>query len=312
MSKKPQYRIRNWSQYNRSLVQRGSITFWFDEESLKNWFETQSSGKRGRPPKYSDLAIQCLLLIKSVFHLDFRKLQGFAQSLVELLDLAVEIPSYTQICRRQKALGVGLSHCATGEALHVVVDSTGLKIYGEGEWKVRQHGYSKRRTWRKLHLGVDEATGEIVSMELTTNDVTDDEVFPDLFDQIDEKVICVSADGAYDKQRCYDTLDGLNAQANIPPRKDAVLHQHGNCKEPPLTRDENLREIRRKGRKRWKKESGYHRRSLSETAMFRFKSLFGGTLSNRIFDHQVTEAIIKCQAMNKMTQLGMPDSQLVT
>ena len=145
---------------------------------------------------------------------------------------------------------------------------------------MRQHGYSKRRIWRKLHLGVDEATGEILAMELTTNDVTDDEVFPDLFDQIDGKVICVSVDGAYDKQRCYDTLDPRHVQANIPQR--------------------------------WKKESGYHRRSLSETAMFRFKSLFGGTLSNRIFDHQVTEAIIKCQAINKMTQLGMPDSQLVT
>lgn len=312
MSKKRQYRIRNWKEYNRSLIQRGSITFWFDEKSRDNWFETQRSGKRGRPTKYSDLAIQCLLLIKSVFHLDFRKLHGFAHSLVPLLNLAIEIPSYTQICRRQKDCPVKRPRCSAHKALHVVVDSTGLKVYGEGEWKIRQHGYSKRRTWRKLHLGVDEATGDIVAMALTTNAVSDDAVFPDLLDQVEENITCVSADGAYDRKRCYEALDALSVQANIPPRKDAILHQHGNCKGPPLTRDENVRAIRKKGRKRWKRDCGYHRRSLAETAMFRFKSLFGCSLSARIFDHQQTEAKIKCLAMNKMTQLGMPDSQLVT
>src|SRR5690606_8468417 len=123
---------------------------------------------------------------------------------------------------------VALSHVPSNSSLHAVVDSTGLKIFGEGEWKVRQHGYSKRRTWRKLHLGLDERSGEIVAMELTTNDVTDDNVLPDLLDQIEEPIDCVSADGAYDKSHCYLAIDKRGAQANIPPRKDAVLRQHGN------------------------------------------------------------------------------------
>lgn len=307
--KKRQYRIHNWSDYNAALVDRGRITLWFDEESTDSWFALGTTGKRGRPCVYSDIAMTCLLLIRSVFKLDFRKLQGFAESLAALMDIDIAIPSYTQICRRQSNLKVDLSHIQKDEPIHVVVDSTGLKVFGEGEWKTRQHGISKRRTWRKLHLGVDESSGEVVAMELTTNDVTDGEVFPDLLEQIAEKISCVSADGAYDKRNCYDAIDERSAQANIPPRKDAVLKQHGNCKAPALTRDENIRGIRKLGRKKWKKNVGYHRRSLSETAMFRIKQLFGGKLSARLFENQVTEAIVRCKAMNKMTQLGMPDSQ---
>jgi hypothetical protein len=224
------------------------------------------------------------------------------------LNLDIIIPCYTQLCRRQANLSLDLSHIKKNEPIHVVVDSTGLKVFGEGEWKTRQHGISKRRTWRKLHLGLDESTGEVVAMELTTNDVSDGEVFPELLDQVEEDIACVSADGAYDKKNCYDTIDQRSAQANIPPRKDAVLIQHGNCNALPLTRDENIRGIRKLGRKGWKKSVGYHRRSLSETAMFRVKQLFGSGLSARLFENQVTEAIIRCKAMNKMTQLGMPIS----
>lgn len=298
--------IRNWGEYNKALQRRGSITFWLDDDTLAQWHTTALTGKRGRPCFYTDMAIQCLLLIKSVFHLDFRKLAGFAESWVGLMNLPIRIPSYTQICRRQKNLEVGLGHIPRQGSLHVVVDATGLKVFGDGEWKVRQHGYSKRRTWRKLHLGIDEATGEIIAMELSTNEVSDGEIFPDLLNQIEETVNQVSADGAYDKKNCYDAIDARGAQANIPPRKNSVLKKHGNCKGPPLTRDKNIRAIRKKGRKRWKIEVGYHRRSLAETAMFRFKTLFSDHLSNRLFEHQCIEAAIKCQAMNKMTQLGMP------
>lgn len=308
MAKKTKYRIRNWSNYNKALVDRGRITLWFDEKSIGNWFSSEPSGKKGRPFCYSDSAISCLLLIRSVFKLDFRKLQGFADALIKLLGLAIQVPCYTQICRRQESLSLDLSHIKKDSPVHVVIDSTGLKVFGEGEWKTRQHGISKRRTWRKLHLGVDEATGEILAMELTTNDVSDGEVLPELLDQVEEKLVSVSADGAYDQKDCYGAIDQRNAQANIPPRKNAVLTQHGNCKAPPLTRDENLRGIRRLGRKGWKRSSGYHRRSLAETAMFRVKQLFGSGLSTRLFEHQVTEAIIRCKAMNKMTQLGMPES----
>lgn len=298
--------IRNWSKYNKALTRRGEITFWFDDNVLAHWNDSKKTGKRGRSPIYADDAIQCLLLIKSVFHLDFRKLQGFAESIMRLMQLSIKIPCYTQICRRQATLEVTIPTLSHRDGLHIVVDSTGLKVYGEGEWKVRQHGYSKHRTWRKLHLGIDERTGEIMASVITTNDVADNEVIDDILDQIEEEVDCLSADGAYDKLNCYDALDRRHIQANIPPRKGAVIKQHGNCKAPPLTRDQTIRSIKKMGRKHWKQAVGYHRRSLAETAMYRFKALFGNKLANRIFCHQATEAFIKCHAMNKMTQLGMP------
>lgn len=305
---KQQHRIHNWSDYNAALVNRGRITLWFDEASIEQWHATDATGKRGRPCVYSDTAITCLLLIKATLRLDFRKLQGFAASLAELMGLNVAIPSYTQICRRCRHLSVELSHVKRDEPIHVVIDSTGLKVFGEGEWKTRQHGTSKRRTWRKLHLGIDEATGEVVAMALTKNDVSDGEVLPDLLAQVEEKIDCVSADGAYDQAKCYHAIDERDAQANIPPRKNAVIKQHGNSKKPPLTRDENIRGVRKKGRKGWKVQVGYHRRSLAETAMFRMKKIFGPKLSARLMEHQITEAIIKCKALNMMTQLGMPNS----
>jgi transposase len=192
--------------------------------------------------------------------------------------------------------------------LHLVVDSSGFKIYGEGEWKVRLHGWSKRRTWRKLHLGVDEATGEIVAAVASEARVSADEALPDIVAQVPGAIGQVSADGAYDKRRCYEAIEERGAQAVIPPRRDAKIWQHGNCVAPPLQRDENLRAIRRKGRRRWKEESGYHRRSLAETAFFRCKTIFGPTLRAREFPQQATELFIKAAALNRMTHLGMPDS----
>jgi len=193
----------------------------------------------------------------------------------------------------------------------VVFDSTGLKVFGEGEWKVRQHGWSKRRTWRKLHLGVDEKTGAIIAASLTTNDVGDSEVLPDLVAQIEEVINQASADGAYDSFDNYALLEKLGAKVTIPPRETAVIRQHGNCKAPTLQRDKNLRSIRKIGKVTWKNQSGYHRRSLAETAMFRFKTLLGRHLMAKNFDSQATEAFIKCNIMNKMTSLGMPDSYAV-
>ncbi len=192
--------------------------------------------------------------------------------------------------------------------LHLLVDSSGFKVYGEGEWKVRVHGWSKRRTWRKLHIAVDEATGEIVTAVASEAGVTDDQALPDLLDHVPGEISHVSADGAYDKRRCYEAIEQRQAKAVIPPRRDAKIWQHGNCAAPPRQRDENLRAIRTKGRRQWKRESGYHRRSLAETAFFRFKTLFGPTLRARGFAQQATELFIKTAALNRMTHLGMPDS----
>jgi len=227
------------------------------------------------------------------------------------MGIEVSVPDHSTLSRRIGKLGIALPVLPKEGARHVVVDSTGVKVYGEGEWKTRQHGISKRRTWRKLHVGVDEATGEILAAVVSTNDFQDAQVLGDLKEQIEGEIEQVSTDGAYDHRDCYDEITQRGAKRVIPPRKDAVIWQHGNRKAPPHPRDENLRYIRKHGRKKWKRDSHYHRRSLAETTMFRFKVIFGGKLSSRKFDNQAVELFIKCAALNRMIQLAKPDSYAI-
>lgn len=189
-----------------------------------------------------------------------------------------------------------------------MVDSTGIKVYGEGEWKTRQHGISKRRTWRKLHLGIDEASGEILAAVVSTNNVHDAAVLKDLVEGAGADIEQVSADGAYDQMDCYDVIEQQGATAAIPPRKNAKIQHHGNCKAPPHPRDENLRLIRKRGRSAWKKRIGYHRRSIAETTMFRHKAAFGGKVRSRRFDNQAVEILLQCAALNRMIQLAKPQA----
>ncbi len=193
------------------------------------------------------------------------------------------------------------------------MDSTGLKIYGEGEWKVRQHGVSKRRTWRKLHIGVNPEDGEIQAVLLTENRVSDDQAVAGLLAQIEQNIVQCAADGAYDKRKVYDDLNAHSPETKIliPPRKNAHIWKHGNTKAERLKRDENLRFIRKHGRKEWKKQSGYHVRSLAETTVFRLKTIFDDQLSTRLLETQTTQALIRCAALNKMTHLGMPQAYKV-
>lgn len=308
--KKPTYRVRNWSKYNKSLVKRGSLTVWVSPEVLAAWASVPPSGKRGHPRTYSDVAIECMATLRAVYHLAQRATQGLLASIFELMNVTAAVPSYSTLSRRQQTLDIVLPKRRAGEGVHVVVDSTGVKVFGEGEWKVRQHGYTKRRTWKKLHVGVDEATGDILAMAVTDNSVADHEELPDLLDQIDEPVAQVSADGAYDKRKAYDAIGQRQAKAIIPPRRGARIWQHGNSKQERLIRDENLRAIRNHGRKAWKHSSGYHRRSLAETTMSRFKRILGPSISARTFASQTTEIKVRCKILNTMTQLGTPDSYL--
>jgi IS5 family transposase len=316
--KKRRYRTRNWSEYNASLVRRGSLTLWIDKSVEDGWVNEELSGRRGASKTYSDNAIEMTLMLKVVYGLPLRATQGLLASLLKLMQLEhLPVPDYTTLCRRQQTLEVAVSRGAAGEAIHVVVDSTGCKIFGEGEWKVRQHGYSKRRTWRKLHVAVNEATGEIVGAVVSSNDVADSAALPELLEQVEGPISQISADGTYDKRRCYDTIRQRQGEQeepitiSIPPQKNARIWQHGNTKQERLARDQNLRRIRQVGRQQWKEEIGYHRRSLVETAMFRLKTIFGNKLSARTFDSQATEAFIRCVALNKMTALGMPESYAV-
>ncbi|NJL94505.1 MAG: IS5 family transposase [Anaerolineae bacterium] len=308
--KKASYRVSNWSAYNKSLMQRGSLTIWIDEEVVANWHPpVEGKRKRGGQVQYSDQAIECLLMLKAVYGLPYRQTIGFAQSILNRLEADVRVPDYSLLCKRSKSIIIDLPVTSSTEAKHVVLDSTGLKVYGEGEWKVRQHGYSKRRTWRKLHLSVDENTQELQAVVLTEAGVDDAEAGKQLLDETPGEIGRVGGDGAYDKRKFYDasTARGIDVIL-VPPRRDAKIWQHGNCKKAPLPRDENLRRIRQVGRQTWKDETGYHQRSLAETAVFRFKVIFGNSLTTRTIEHQVTEVRIKAAALNRMTQLGMPDS----
>lgn len=310
----PTYRVRNWTEYNKSLVNRGNLTIWISEQALVNWYEMHKSGKRGSWLTYSELAIEACLMVRMMFKLPLRQTEGFVNSLFEMMGLAVSAPDYTTLCRRLSSMKVKLPLRNLGEKLHLCIDSTGVKVYGEGEWKVRTHGWSKRRTWRKLHLAIDVETQHIVGACATSNAVDDAAKVEDLLNQVPEaiKVEEVSADGAYDKRKTYDVLNKHGTKAIIAPRRNARIWQHGNSKKERHLRDENLRRIRKIGRKGWKIESGYHRRSLAETRVFRYKQTFGGEISSRKEENQFNEMKLKCRILNLMMFCGMPQSEKVT
>jgi transposase len=308
---KDQYRIRNWTEYNAGLKQRGSLTLWLEETVLEQWLEPDLSGKAGASILYSDVAIVTMATVKAVYQLAGRQTQGFLESIFELMQIALAVPEHSTLSRRIGQIKIPLPVVPKEGARHMVVDATGVKVYGEGEWKTREHGISKRRTWRKLHLGVDEATGEILAAVVTTNDYHDGEVLSDVLSQIDGAIEQVSTDGAYDHSHCYDEIGARGAKPVIPPRQNAVIWQHGNCQAPPHPRDEHLRYIRKHGRKKWKRHTNYHRRSLAETTMFRLKAIFGGNLKARQFNNQAAELFIKCAALNRMIQVAKPDSYKV-
>jgi hypothetical protein len=303
------YRIRNWKPYNDALVNRGSLTLWVAQDTLRSW-NYEGPARRGARFEYSDTAIGCLLTLKAVYHLTLRATEGFARSLFGLMGADLPVPDYSTLCRRAAAVQVMLPKKARGP-LHLVPDSTGLKVYGEGEWKVRQHGYSRRRTWLKLHLAVDPESHEIQAAMVTESGVTDAEMVPPLLERVENPVESAAADGAYDRRSVDEALDKRGAKAMIPPRRDAVIQRHGNTSGPRLAGDENLRRIRKIGRSAWKVESGYHERSLVETAMFRMKTIFGDGVSSRTPARQATEAGVRCRALNIMTHQGMPQSERV-
>lgn len=313
MKKKATYRIRNWKDYNRSLRLRGSLTFWVSQELIDNWIVLEQSGERGRSVQYSAAAIIAMASVKFVFQQAGRQTGGLLASIFELLKVDLPVPDHSTLSRRMAGVEVGLPLKAAKSARHLVIDSTGLKVYGEGEWKVRTHGASKRRTWRKLHLGIDAATGEVVVAAASENSVSDGEMLPGMIEAVEGAIAQVSADGAYDRWKVYQALAerGVKRVA-IPPRKDAKIRQHGNSKKERLRRDENLRSIRKHGRPKWKREMNYHQRSLAETGMFRFKTIFTDKLQSRKQENQFQEMIIKSAALNRMTHLGMPDSYKVT
>lgn len=304
---KDKYKIKNWPLYNEGLKQRGSITLWLSESAIKGWLVTTKDLRRGRPLQYSDLAITTCLTIRKVFRLGLRQCEGFIKSLFSLLKLNIQVPDYTILCRRAAKLSINLSPLLDKSAgpIDIVVDSTGLKVYGEGEWKVRKHGAGKHRTWMKLHLAIDSTSQQIKACKLTTNAEDDASAVKDLLTDTGCHIKSFTGDGAYDKVKVRKSLP-VEVKQIIPPQHNAVKSKGD--KDYLRSRDEALDAIEKVGRKQWKIDIGYHKRSLAETAMCRYKTIVGDGLQSRKTEYQETEAKISCSILNVMLQLIKPIS----
>ena len=239
------YKIKNWGEYNKSLIHRGKITLWIEDGLVESWINLDKSGKQGRSNTYSDKAIELCLTLKYLYRLPYRATEGWINSLFEMMGIELKSPSYTQMQRRSKKLKVALKRITEHKgSLDIVADSTGLKVYGEGEWKVRQHGVGKYRTWKKLHIAMDPLDHEIVSWELTGNDKSDDQIFPDLLKNIEEEVDRSFGDGAYDKKTCYEACHEKGTSLVTPPRKDAVLQKEKKRDPSMIPRDRAIERIK--------------------------------------------------------------------
>ena len=305
-TKKKKYRVSNWKKYNKNLINRGSINLWIDDNLEEKWY-SKKLNKPGRQEIYSDFAIETVLTLGKVFNQRLRQTTGLVKSLFKQMNINLPVPDYSTLSRRAGNIKINILVIPKGK-VNFIIDSSGLKVYREGEWKVRKHGYTKRRTWRKFHISID-SDGEIRTAKLTENSVADCHAFKNLINQEKSKIKNVYADGAYDKENVYQTKN-IN-KFIIPSQKNAKIKQHGNCKKEPHPRDENLREIRKTTRKQWKINSGYHKRSLSENTMFRFKTIIGNKLFSRNFENQKTEFLIGISILNKMFRNGMPISYSV-
>jgi len=308
------YRVANWPEYDRALQQRGSLTVWVTPEALAAWHPPRT-GRRGRSRTYSDIAIETGHLLRLAFGRPWRQTEGLLRSLAALLGLDIGVPDHTTFSRRSPGLSLASSLAETQRSgpVHVVIDATGLKVYGAGEWLTEKHGERGRRTWRKLHLAVDPESGEIVASALTTTEEGDAALVGLLLEQITSPIASVIADGAYDGEPVYRAVAERQpdppAAVIIPPRATAVASPTADT--TPSQRDQHIRMIQDRGRLGWQKAVGYGRRSLGETAMFRYKAIIGRGLRARTLSAQKTETKVGCSVLNQMTRLGMPMSQRV-
>ena len=302
-----QYKTRHWPSYNTALKERGSLSIWFDPEM--SW-HAPPTGKRGRRPEFSDAAIQVCLTLKVLFGMPLRQTTGFAESLLRLAGLDWKVPDFSTLCRRQKALTVAIPYRGGTGPLHLLIDATGIKAEGEGEWDARKHGGAKKSLWRKLHLGMDEETLEIRAVCVTTSNVGDAPMLPDLLEQIppEQEIATVTADGAYDTHRCHNVIAARGAAAIIPPSKNAQLWKPTTA--GAIARNEAVRACKYLGRALWRKLTRYHRRSRAETKMHCVK-LLGQGLMARNFDRQVADLQIRIAVLNRYTALGIPVTEPV-
>jgi hypothetical protein len=295
--------VTNWSVYEAGLRQRGSLTIWFTEEAIAAWRAAPRTTPGGQA-RYSDLAIETALILRTVFHQPLRQTEGLVGSLLELMGLDLPVPDHSTLSRRSRTLAVA-SQAASGP-MHLLIDSTGVKLSGPGEWLVEKHGTQRRRAWRKLHLGVDAKTGTIVASTLTSKEVDDAAELGPLLDQIDDPLAAVIADGAYDQDRVYDGVAEHSPEAVVvvPPRSMAVLSV--SAETNPTQRDRHIQVIAEQGRMAWQKTSGYNARAGVEGTMSRYKRIIGDIL--RSHSRPAQETRIAVSILNRMLDLGRPES----
>ena len=303
---KTKYRVANWALYDRAIVQRGDVTVWLSPEAIAAW-EPAGIAARGGQQKYSDLAIETALTLRLVFHLPLRQAQGFLTSLFGMMRVALCAPDHTTLSRRGQHLTLTLRRVPRGERIHLIIDSTGLSIAGQGEWAAAKHGRRGTRGWKKLHVGVDRS-GVIVAHALTEATVDDATTGVDLITQVDGDLAVVTADAAYDTIAFYDSATGRDANVVVPPAKTARLSRR---RPRSSARDRTIEKIEAVGRRQWKKTAGYHRQARGENAFFRYKSIIGAGLRTRTPGAQVTETLLACNALNRMTEFGRPESHRV-
>ncbi len=303
---KTKYHVGNWPAYDRALVQRGDVTLWLAPEAVATW-SAAGVGKRGGQLQYSDLAIETALTLRLLFHLPLRQTEGFLTSIFGMLDLDLSAPDHTTLSRRGQHLDLTLGRVPAGAGMHLIVDSTGLSIVGEGEWAAAKHGGRGRRGWKKLHLGVDRS-GVIVAQALTEGNVDDATTGITLIEAVVGDLSSVTADAAYDTVAFYEAAGARGAAVVVPPTSTANVSRHG---PRSSVRDRTIGAVKEMGRRWWKKTAGYHRQSRVENAFFRYKSIFGGALRARSPGGQVAEALVACNILNQMTDLGRPDSYAI-
>ena len=307
------HKVTNWPDYEASLRQRGSLTVWFTAEAVEAW-AAEPRTTRGGQPWYSALAILTALTLRAVFRLAYRQTEGLIGSVVGLLGLSLRVPDHTTLSRRAATVEVPRPRRPSTDAggggdaqpLHLLVDSTGLKLCGAGEWLVEKHGTRTRRSWRTLHLGVDAGTGQIVASTLTTKDVDDGSQAGPLLDQVAGPVASFTGDGAYDQDGVYASVAERHPGAAIvvPPRSSAVPSK--TAESEPTQRDRHLQHIAEHGRMAWQKASGYTKRARAEAAVGRWKQVIGDGLRAHTDERRATEVEVAVQALNRMLELGRP------
>ena len=304
---KQRYRVTNWAEYDASLRQRGSLMVWFSDEAIAAW-RAEPRTTRGGQPHYSALAIRTALTLRAVFRLALRQTEGLIGSILKLLRLDLAAPDHSTLSRRAETLEVPKPYPGSKGPIHLLVDSTGLRLCGPGEWLTEKHGTRRRRSWRKLHIGVDVETGQILASELTMSDVDDGSQVEPLLDQITAPLASFTGDGAYDQAGVYDTAAKRHPDAEVivPPRATAVLSE--DVETSPTQRDRHLQSIAEHGRVGWQKRSGYTRRALVETSISRFKRVIGDALRSQTDRCRATEVAIAISALNRMFELGRPKS----